>query len=140
MAIEERHDDAAFLHAHDLSAGVAARQRRGLDAATLDRVRSSEDSVKPDDTQLERNAVKSQYFEIVMRSENDGGRIDIWARMRETEEPVVRQHVLAAGIAAAISSAENTSATITLPPMEIPGEDTCSMCILGDIEHGLWQL
>jgi len=29
---------------------------------------------------------------------------------------------------------------VALPPIEIPGQGTFSVYILGGIEHGLWQL
>lgn len=70
----------------------------------------------------------------------DGGRIGVRAPMRATEAPVVRPYILVADIEAAIKAAENAGAQIAIPPMEIPGQGTFSIYILGGIEHGLWQL
>lgn len=70
----------------------------------------------------------------------DGGRIGVRAPMRETEEPVVRPYVLVDDIDAAVAAAEASGATVALPPMEIPGQGTFAIYILGGIEHGLWKL
>ncbi|MEO0630653.1 MAG: hydroxylase, partial [Planctomycetota bacterium] len=40
---------------------------------------------------------------------------------------------------AAVKEAEAAGATIALPPMELPGEGTCAIYILGGIDHGLWE-
>jgi hypothetical protein len=68
-----------------------------------------------------------------------GGRIGVRAPLRETEQPVVRPYVLVDDIDAAIEAAKASGAEVALPPMEIPGEGTISIYILGGIEHGLWQ-
>lgn len=70
----------------------------------------------------------------------DGGRIGVRAPMRATEEPVVRPYVLVDDIRAAVKAAEASGAEVAIPPMEIPGQGTFSIFILGGIEHGLWQL
>jgi predicted enzyme related to lactoylglutathione lyase len=120
--------------------------------------------------QVEETALKVQYLEIVTPSVNetcdalahahgvvfsepiaelgnartadleDGGRIGVRAPMRDTEEPVVRPYVLVDDIEAAVKAAETAGAKVALPPMEIPGQGTFSIYILGGIEHGLWQL
>jgi predicted enzyme related to lactoylglutathione lyase len=69
-----------------------------------------------------------------------GGRIGVRAPMRDTEEPVVRPYLLVDDIEAAVKAAESAGAAIALPPMEIPGQGTCAIYILGGIQHGLWQL
>lgn len=69
-----------------------------------------------------------------------GGRIGGRAPLRDTEAPVVRPYVLVDDIAAAVKAAEAAGATVALPPMEIPGQGTFAIYILGGIEHGLWQL
>ncbi len=69
-----------------------------------------------------------------------GGRIGVRAPMRETEEPVVRPYVLVDDIEAAVKAAKQAGAEVAIPPMEIPGQGTFSIYILGGIEHGLWQL
>ncbi len=70
---------------------------------------------------------------------SDGGRIGVRKPLRSNEEPVVRPYVLVEDIHAAAKSAEDAGAQIALPPMEIPGQGTISIYILGGIEHGLWQ-
>ncbi len=70
----------------------------------------------------------------------DGGRIGVRAPMRATEAPVVRPYVLVDDIEQAVKAAEAAGATVALPPMNIPGQGTFSIYILGGIEHGLWQL
>ena len=70
----------------------------------------------------------------------DGGRIGVRAPMRETETPVVRPYVLVDDIEAAVKAAVKAGATVAIPPMQLPGQGTFSIYILGGIEHGLWQL
>ncbi|GJM18044.1 MAG: hypothetical protein DHS20C14_02570 [Phycisphaeraceae bacterium] len=71
---------------------------------------------------------------------NGGGRIGVRAPMRDSETPVVRPYVLVDDIEAAIKAAEKAGAELAIPPMEIPGQGTFSIYILGGIDHGLWQL
>lgn len=68
-----------------------------------------------------------------------GGRIGVRAPLRETEAPVVRPYVLVDDIHAAVQAAEKNGAQVALPPMEIPGQGTFAIYLLGGIEHGLWQ-
>ena len=69
----------------------------------------------------------------------NGGPIGVRAPMRATETPVVRPYLLVDDIKAAVKAAETAGAVVALPPMEIPGQGTFSIYILGGIEHGLWQ-
>jgi predicted enzyme related to lactoylglutathione lyase len=69
-----------------------------------------------------------------------GGRIGVRAPMRDTESPVVRPYILVDDIEASVKAAESAGGAIALPPMEIPGQGTFAIYILGGIEHGLWQL
>ena len=69
----------------------------------------------------------------------DGGRISVRGPMRADETPVVRPYVLVDDIQAAVKAAEEGGATVAIPPMELPGQGTFSIYILGGIEHGLWQ-
>ena len=69
----------------------------------------------------------------------DGGRIGVRSPMRETETPVVRPYLLVADIEAAVRAAEEAGATIAVPPMQIPGQGTFAIYVLGGIDHGLWQ-
>ena len=69
----------------------------------------------------------------------DGGRIGVRAPMRETEAPVVRPYLLVDDIHAAAKAAEAAGAEIAIPPMEIPGQGTFAIYLLGGIDHGLWQ-
>lgn len=71
---------------------------------------------------------------------DNGGRIGVRAPMRATETPIVRPYVLVDDIEAAVKAAKEAGAEIALPPIELPGEGTFSIYILGGIEHGLWQL
>jgi predicted enzyme related to lactoylglutathione lyase len=70
----------------------------------------------------------------------DGGRLAVRAPMRATEQPIVRPYLLVDDIDAVVKAAETAGAIVALPPMEIPGEGTFAIYILGGIEHGLWQL
>ncbi len=69
----------------------------------------------------------------------DGGRVGVRAPMRETEAPVVRPYLLVDDIEAAVEVAKKAGAEVAIPPMEIPGQGTFSIYILGGIEHGLWE-
>ena len=60
--------------------------------------------------------------------------------MRDDEQPVVRPYILVEDIAAALKAAENAGAKVAMQPMELPGEGTFAIDILGSIEHGLWQI
>lgn len=68
-----------------------------------------------------------------------GGRIGVRGPLRPDEEPVVRPYMLVDDIQAAVKGAEAAGATIALPPMDLPGEGTCAIYILGGIDHGLWE-
>jgi predicted enzyme related to lactoylglutathione lyase len=69
----------------------------------------------------------------------DGGRISVRAPMRDTESPVVRPYILVDDIEGAVEAATQAGATVAIPPMEIPGQGTFSIYLLGGIQHGLWQ-
>ncbi len=69
----------------------------------------------------------------------DGGRLGVRAPLREDEAPVVRPYVLVKDIEAAVKAAEAAGARIAVPPMEIPGQGTFAIYLLGGIDHGLWQ-
>lgn len=137
---------------------------------TMKRGQSSEDSTNSNEHRVEVNALKVQYLEIVtplvdetceslakahgvvfgepiMELGNartadlaDGGRIGVRAPMRDTETPVVRPYLLVDDIEAAVKAAKKAGAEVAIPPMEIPGQGTFSIYILGGIEHGLWQI
>ena len=138
--------------------------------SAMDRGQRNVESRNPDGKQVEETALKVQYLEIVTPSVNEtcdalahahgvvfsepiaefgnartadlegGGRIGVRAPMRDTEEPVVRPYVLVDDIEAAVKAAKMAGAEVAIPPMEIPGQGTFSIYILGGIEHGLWQL
>lgn len=137
---------------------------------TADRGQTNAKSTDIEESEDEENAMKVQYLEIVTPSVNEtcealakahgvvfgepiaefgnartanlkgGGRIGVRAPMRATEEPVVRPYVLVDDIEAAVKAAETAGAEVAIPPLEIPGQGTFSIYILGGIEHGLWQL
>ena len=68
-----------------------------------------------------------------------GGRISVRAPLRANETPVVRPYILVDDIEAAVATAKAAGAEIAHPPMEIPGEGTFAIYILGGIEFGLWK-
>ncbi|MEM9064789.1 MAG: hydroxylase [Planctomycetota bacterium] len=70
---------------------------------------------------------------------SDGGRIAVRAPLRANEEPVVRPYVLVDDIEAAVQTAVDAGATVAIPPLEIPGQGTFAIYLLGGIDHGLWQ-
>ena len=59
--------------------------------------------------------------------------------MRDTEKPVVRPYLLVDDIHAAVKAAEAQGAEVAIPPMELPGQGTFAIYLLGGIDHGLWQ-
>lgn len=59
--------------------------------------------------------------------------------MHAAETPVVRPYVLVEAINSAVKATETAGAKVAVPPMEIPGQGTFSIYILGGIEHGRWQ-
>jgi len=69
-----------------------------------------------------------------------GGLVGVRAPLREDEEPVVRPYWLVDDIKAAVSAVEKAGGVIALPPMEIPGRGTIAIYLLGNNQHGLWQL
>jgi len=68
-----------------------------------------------------------------------GGRIAVRAPMRKDEAPVVRPYLLVDDIEAASKAAKAAGAEIAIPPMELPGEGTFAIYILGGVEYGLWK-
>lgn len=119
--------------------------------------------------QAEAGALKVQYLEIVTPSVEEtcaalskahgvtfsepipelgnartadlanGGRIGVRAPMRETEASVVRPYMLVDDIEAAVEAAVDAGGVVAVPPMEIPGQGTFAIYLLGGIDHGLWQ-
>ena len=124
---------------------------------------------EPDARQAQENALKVEYLEIVTPSVQEtcealgrahgvefgepvpalgnartadleeGGRIGVRAPLHDAEKPVVRPYVLVEDIEAAIKAATADGAKVMVPPMELPGQGTCALYLLGGIEHGLWQ-
>lgn len=70
----------------------------------------------------------------------DGSMVGIRGPLRDTEEPVVRPYWLVDDIDQAIEHIAAAGAKIAMPPMEIPGKGKFAIYILGDNDHGLWQL
>ncbi|MCA9292750.1 MAG: ester cyclase [Phycisphaerales bacterium] len=68
-----------------------------------------------------------------------GGRIGVRGPLRESEASVVRPYVLVDDLDAAVAAAKAAGAEIALPRMEIPGQGTIAIYVLGGIEHGFWQ-
>lgn len=137
--------------------------------SALDAGRSAAVSAS-DGEQREKKAMKVQYLEIVTPAVSEtcealskahgvvfgdpipglgnartadlkeGGRIGVRAPMRETEDPVVRPYVLVDDIKAAVAAAEKAGGKVAIPPMEIPGQGTFAIYVLGGIDHGLWEM
>lgn len=70
----------------------------------------------------------------------DGGRMGIRAPMNEGEEPVTRPYYLVDDIELSTQKAEEAGAEIIHPPLEIPGIGKFSICLIGTIQHGFWEL
>lgn len=70
----------------------------------------------------------------------DGARIGIRAPMNEGEVPVTRPYYLVDDIEFATLKAEEAGAEIIHPPLEIPGIGKFSICLIGTIQHGYWEL
>lgn len=70
----------------------------------------------------------------------DGGRLGVRAPMHESEQPVVRPYVLVDDIEDAVEKARSAGAMIAHPPLELAGQGTFAIYVLGGIQHGLWQL
>ena len=68
-----------------------------------------------------------------------GGRIGVRSPMRETEQPTVRPYMLTEDLDAAVQAAVAAGAEVAIPRMEIPGQGTIAIYLLGGIDHGLWQ-
>ncbi|MFG0306295.1 MAG: VOC family protein [Phycisphaerales bacterium JB040] len=68
-----------------------------------------------------------------------GGTIGVRAPMREDEAPVVRPYLLVDDLDASVKAAEEHGALVALPRMEIQGQGTIAIYVLGGIEHALWQ-
>jgi uncharacterized protein len=69
-----------------------------------------------------------------------GGMLGVRAPLNDGERLVVRPYILVENIEAAVVAAAESGATISLPPMEIPGHGTCAIVFQGGIESGLWQV
>ena len=69
----------------------------------------------------------------------DGGRIGVRAPMHAAETPVVRPYLGVHDIEAAVAAAEAAGAQIAHPPLEIPGQGTFAIYLLGGNQFGLWK-
>jgi predicted enzyme related to lactoylglutathione lyase len=69
-----------------------------------------------------------------------GGLLGVRAPLRDDEEPVTRPYVLVDDVEAATAAAREAGAEIAIPPLELPGQGTFALYILGGVQHGLWQL
>ncbi len=65
-----------------------------------------------------------------------GARAPLW----DTEGPVIRPYWLVDDIEAALDAASKQGLLVVHFPLEIPGKGTFTICIQGDVGHGLWQL
>ena len=71
---------------------------------------------------------------------HDGSIVGVRGPLRDTEEPVVRPYWLVDDIKQAVEKIKSEGAKIAVPPMNIPGKGTFAIYVLGDNDHGLWQL
>lgn len=140
-----------------------------LEPHSADRNADSIQAMDPDSNHMPTKSIEVHYLEIVTPLVNEtcqilaqthdvvfsqpiaelgnartadlkgGGRIGVRAPMRATEAPVVRPYLLVDDIHAAVDVAKKAGAEVAIPPLEIPGQGTFSIYILGGIEHGLWQ-
>jgi len=69
-----------------------------------------------------------------------GGMLGVRAPLNPGERLVVRPYFLVEDIEAAVATARESGAELSLPPMEIPGHGTCAIVFQGGIESGLWQV
>ena len=69
----------------------------------------------------------------------DGGRLGVRAPLAAHEEPLVRPYLLVEDAAAAIAQAEAAGAEIAHPPLELPGEGTFAIYVLGGVQVGVWM-
>lgn len=70
----------------------------------------------------------------------NGGMVGIRAPLHESETPVARPYWLVDDIETAIAAAIEAGGQLAHPPMEIPGQGTFAIYVLGGVQHGLWQL
>ena len=69
-----------------------------------------------------------------------GGLVGVRAPLREDEAPVVRPYWLVDDIEAAVAAVRDAGGEIAVPPLEIPGRGTFAIYLLGNNQHGFWQL
>ncbi|GAB5442999.1 MAG: hypothetical protein Fues2KO_33480 [Fuerstiella sp.] len=69
----------------------------------------------------------------------NGGRIGVRAPMSTQETPVVRPYQLVEDIQAAVLIAQNAGAEVIHPPLEIPGQGTFAVLVVGGVQSALWQ-
>ena len=69
-----------------------------------------------------------------------GARCAIRAPLDATEKPVTRAYVRVADADEAVKRAEGAGAMIALPVVALPGHGRIAICIVGGVEHGLWEL
>ena len=69
----------------------------------------------------------------------NGGRISVRGPLHDQETPLWRPYFLTEDIEGAVKAAEAAGAMIAHPPLEIPGQGTFAIYILGGNHFGLWQ-
>ena len=70
----------------------------------------------------------------------DGSMIGVRLPMADWEAPIVRPYYLVSNIDHALERIVESGGEIAHPPLDIPGHGTFAIYILGDNNHGLWQL
>lgn len=69
----------------------------------------------------------------------DGGMVGVRAPMHDAEVPVVRPYLHVKDIQSAWEAALAAGAEVLHPPLEIPGQGTFAIYMLGGAQHALWQ-
>ena len=59
--------------------------------------------------------------------------------LADHEQPIIRPYLAVDDIAAAISQAEAKGAVVAYPPTQQGDTGTWAICLLGDLQVGLWQ-
>ena len=71
---------------------------------------------------------------------SNGCMIGVRAPLSESEEPVIRPYWLVEDIEVAVTAAVEAGGVIIHEPLEIPGRGIFAIYMLGNNQHGLWQL
>ena len=73
-------------------------------------------------------------------TQEDGTIVGVRAPMHDAEEPVTRPYWLVDDLESSVAAAAEAGGMVAVEPMEIPGRGRIAIYMLGDTQHGLWQL